>query len=334
MGPERRGQRGLAERTVSLRGTVALLAAFAAVWLIWGSTYLAIAWAVEGIPPLLMIGARCLLAGGVLYGWARWRGGPRPSSADWKAALVAGVLLFVTGQAVLAWSETRIPSGVASLLIATEVLFIAMLSWGAGRRAGATPSASRPTRASIAAILVGFTGVGLLVLPGGEESGSLDLLGAGAAVAASLSWSIGVFRAGKRAGIGSGQLAGMQLLAAGGVLAVVSTLLGDPWSVTAAMLTPRAVGAFLYLVVFGSIVAFGAYVWLLDRVGPARLSTHAYVNPLVAVLLGSALNAEPFGPRLVLATTVILGSVALLVRRPRGHAPAEVLEPRPRRAAA
>lgn len=305
---------------LSSRERLALVAAFGAVYVVWGSTYLAIAWAIETVPPLLMIGARCLAAGAVLYGWARLRGGPRATAADWRAAAVAGVLLFVTGQALLAWSETRIPSGAASLLIATEPLFIALLGWRGGRLTGTAGAA--PGAGALVAILVGFAGVGLLVLPGG--GGGLDVIGAAAAVLASFSWSVGVYRAGSRPSIGAGQMAGMQLLAASVVLLVVSAAAGDLARLPAGGPSLKSLAAFGYLVVLGSIVAFGAYVWLLARVGPARLSTHAYVNPLVAVVLGVALNAEPVGAGLVAATVLILGSVALLLGAGRRGAPRSV----------
>jgi drug/metabolite transporter (DMT)-like permease len=295
-------------------------AAFGAVWVIWGSTYLAIAWAVETIPPMLMIGVRCVVAGAALYGWARLRGGPRPRAEHWRDAALAGFLLFVTGQAVLAWAETRIPSGAASLLIATEPLFITLLAWRGGSATGS--AAAAPGLGGMLAILAGFAGVAVLALPG-VGGGGLDPLGAAAAVFASLSWSVGVFRAGSRSGISAGQTAGMQLLAAGVVLLAISALTGEMGAVPVAGASVRSLAALAYLVVFGSLVAFGAYVWLLDRVGAARLSTHAYVNPLVAVVLGSLLNREPVTAGLVGATALILGSVVMLLRprapaRPRG----------------
>ena len=332
VGPGSRHERRLEVVPVSARERVALLAAFGAVWFIWGSTYLAIAWAVASVPPLLMIGARCVIAGGALYAWARYRGAPRPSAADWRAAAAAGVLLFVTGQAVLAWSETRIASGAASLLIATEPMFIALIGWRGGRLAGGAGEPGRFTGAALAAIVVGFIGVAVLVLPGG--SGKLDLLGAAAAVIASLSWSLGVFRSGARPGIPSGQLAGMQLLASGAILLALSALLGDVARLPAGGPSPRAIAAFFYLVVMGSVVAYGAYVWLLGRVGPTRLSTHAYVNPLVAVVLGIALNGEPVSGALVLATLLILGSVAMLLSAARAPAAAAPTPAPPRRSPA
>lgn len=292
-----------------------VVAAFAAVYVVWGTTYLAIAWAVATIPPLLMIGARCLIAGGALYGWTRWRGGARPTSADWRAAGVAGVLLFVSGQAVLAWSETRIASGPAALLVATEPLFIAILGWRGGRLVGSSGRGPRPTGRTLAAVAVGFTGVGLMVLPGG--SGRLDVVGAAAALLASFSWSVGMLRARARPGLSAAQLAGMQLLAGGVVLAMVSWVTGEAASMSVGAITARSLLAFVYLVVFGSVVTYAAYVWLLDRVGPGRLSTHAYVNPVVAVAAGSLLGGEVVTGSLLWAMALILSSVAVLVRRER-----------------
>jgi len=292
-------------------------AAFGAVWFVWGSTYLAIAWGVESIPPLFMIGVRCVLAGAVLYGWARLRGGPRPTAQDWLAAARAGVLLFVTGQAVLAWAETRIPSGVASLLIAMEPLFITLLAWRGGAVTGAARSVLGLREAL--AIAAGFAGVALLVLPG-TGRGTLDPIGAAAVVVASLSWSVGVFRATPRQGMAAGQAAGMQLLVAGGTLLVLSASTGELPAILTGSPSLRSLAALGYLVAFGSIVTFGAYVWLLDRVGAARLSTHAYVNPVVAVVLGGVLNREPVTAGLVGGTVLILGSVVVLLRSGRQRA--------------
>lgn len=291
-----------------------MAAAFAAVYVIWGSTYLAIAWAVESIPPMLMIGSRCLLAGGILYAWSRLRDGARPRRADWWKALEGGVLLFVTGQAVLAWAETRIPSGAASLIVATEPLFVALLAWRGGWLTGGSQSSPGPT--AFLAVPLGFVGVAVLVLPGGGGDVGLDPLGASAAVVASLSWSVGILRSRPRPGIGPVRWAAMQLLAAGGVLLALSPLVEQPTSVIDAGLSTRAVLAFLYLVVLGSVVTFGAYVWLLERVGASRLSSHAYVNPLVAVALGVAVNDEPMHPAIVVAAVLILAAVALLLSTP------------------
>jgi len=303
-----------------VRGDAALVvAAFAAVWLVWGSTYLAIAWAVETIPPLAMIGGRCLLAGAVLYGWTRFRGGPRPTAVDWRAAALAGALMFVTGQAVLAWAETRIASGPAALLIATEPLFIVLLRWRGGRLVGAAGQGPRPGGRSVAALVGGFAGVGLMVLPGGDAR--LDALGAAATLFASASWCVGVFHARPRPGLSAVQVAGMQLLTAGAMLTGIALATGDAARLAATGPSARSLLAFGYLVVFGSLVTFSAYAWLLERVGPARLSTHAYVNPVVAVVLGGVLGGEVVTGPLVFALALILGSVAVLVREKEDREP-------------
>jgi len=282
---------------------VGVVAAFGAVWVIWGSTYLAIAWAIETIPPLLMVGIRCVAAGAVLYGWGRVRGGPRPRLADWRTAALSGFLLFVTGQALLAWAETRVPSGVASLLVATEPLFIALLSWRLGVRPGAR---------AVVALLAGFLGVGALLLPGSGRL-TLDPLATGAVVVAALSWAFGMLGAAARPGFGAAQTAGMQLLASGAMLLVLSVGLAGPGSLLTVTPSLRSLLALAYLVVLGSIVAFGAYVWLLGRVSPQLVATHAFVNPLVAVTIGAVLNREPITMGLLAAGAVIVGSVALLL---------------------
>lgn len=294
------------------RVEVGVIAAFGAVWIIWGSTYLAIAWAVETIPPLLMIGVRCVAAGAVLYGWGRVGGGPRPRLADWSGAARSGFLLFVTGQALLAWAETRVPSGVASLLVATEPLFIALLSWraaGTGRRA--------PSTYQVVAIVAGFVGVGGLLLPRTGRL-SLDPLATSAIVLAALSWSFGMLKAAARPGFGAAQTAGMQLLTAGGMLLALSVGVGRAGHLPLDAPSLRSLAALAYLVVLGSIVAFGAYVWLLGRVSPQLVATHAYVNPLVAVAIGATLNHEPVTAGLVAAGALVVGSVALLLRASPG----------------
>ncbi|MQA89445.1 MAG: EamA family transporter [Gemmatimonas sp.] len=313
---ENMGQPGAPE--TSMRGPdrrerILVVAAFAAVYIVWGSTYLAIAWAVETIPPFMMIGARCLIAGAVLYGWTRWRGGRRPTIGEWGEAAVAGTLLFVTGQALLAWAETRIASGPAALLVATEPLFIVLLAWHGGRLVGAGRAGTRPARRTIGALLIGFAGVGTMVLPGAGDR--LDGAGAAVALLASLSWSVGMFRTRAVPGRSPAQLAGMQLLMAGLVLGVVTLVAGETSALPEGGPSPRSLLAFGYLVVFGSVVTFGAYVWLLERVGPLRLSTHAYVNPLVALALGAGLGGEVMTGSLVVAMTLILGSVVVLVRK-------------------
>jgi drug/metabolite transporter (DMT)-like permease len=313
--PERR----LEVDAVSSDGRLGIIAAFGAIWFVWGSTYLAIAWGVETIPPFLMIGVRCVTAGALMYGWARARGGARPRAADWRQAAVTGVLLFVTGQALLAWAETRLPSGVTALLIATEPLFVAVLPWLARR--APTPEASTGL-----ALATGFVGVGALMLPG-SGSFPLDPLAMGAVVLTALSWSVGMLRAAPPPGFSAVQSAGMQLLTGGVVLLALSLVSGEPAALPSEGPSVRSLAAVAYLIVFGSIVGYGAYVWLLGRVSAQMVSTHGYINPLVAVALGATLNEEPVTADMGVAAVLILGSVALLLRARAAPARPLVEEP-------
>lgn len=288
-----------------VRDRALLVAAFGAVYVIWGSTYLAIAWAVATIPPLTMIAARCLLAGGVLYALSRARAG-RPSAVEWRRALLAGVLLFVTGQAMLAWGETRVASGPAALLIASEPMFVALLGWGL-KRTGA------PTRAVWLALAAGFVGVAVMMAPG--RLGGVDAVGALVIVVAALSWSLGMFFATPARDRSPVQTAAMQLIGGGAALVVVAAATGDLGSLDPGGVSGRSLASFLYLVVFGSLITYSAYVWLLRRVGPGRLSSHGYVNPMVAVAFGALLAGESITPAVVLASLLILSSVVVLVRR-------------------
>ncbi|HUF12576.1 MAG TPA: EamA family transporter [Longimicrobiales bacterium] len=296
---------GLGVPASVVRDRALLVAAFGAVYVIWGSTYLAIAWAVATIPPLTMIAARCLVAGGVLYAVSRARAG-RPSAVEWRRALVAGVLLFVTGQAMLAWGETRVASGPAALLIASEPMFVALLGWGL-KRSGA------PTRAVWLALAVGFVGVAVMMAPG--RLGGVDAVGALVIVVAALSWSLGMFFATPARDGSPVQTAAMQLIGGGAALVVVAAATGDLGSLDPGGVSGRSLASFLYLVVFGSLITYSAYIWLLRRVGPGRLSSHGYVNPMVAVAFGAMLAGESITPAVVLASLLILSSVVVLVRR-------------------
>ncbi|HSJ16278.1 MAG TPA: EamA family transporter [Longimicrobiales bacterium] len=290
-------------------------AAFFAIYVVWGSTYLAIAVAVEEIPPLLMMGARSVLAGALLYGGARLRGAPAPGAGDWLAAARVGALFFVMGHGLLAWSETRVPSGVAAVLIATEPLFIVLLGWRGGRLV-ARSQGQRPGLAVLLALLLGLGGVAVLTLPG--TAAAIDPAGAAGLLIASFAWSVGTFHVPRTGSPFRG--AGMQLLAGGGMLLLLSTLLGEGrgWDPGAVGLEPLlAVG---YLVTFGSVVAFGAYIWLLRRVSAARVASHTYVNPLIAVALGSWLGGEELGGRVLLAAGMVVTAVLLLVQRARQRA--------------
>lgn len=285
-----------------------LYAAFLAIWLIWGSTYLAIEVAIETIPPLFMIGVRCVVSGLVLYAFARTRGAPQALRVDWMHAALAGALLFLGGQGVLAWAEQRVESGSAALLNATIPMFVVLLGLRASRlKQGRI---EWPAPAVLAGLMLGLIGVALTV---GSGNTGVDVLGAAALLFASFSWAAGVYRAGGVTERWPVRRAGMQLLAGGVALMIVSVVTGemttfDPFAVTA-----DSVLALAYLIVFGSLLAFSAFVWLLGRVDPARVASHAYVNPIVAVILGVVIGGEVLTANLIMGGMLIVFAVAMIV---------------------
>ncbi|HEX9945667.1 MAG TPA: EamA family transporter [Thermoanaerobaculia bacterium] len=293
----------------TLRASVLKVAlALGAVYLIWGSTYLAIRFAIETIPPFLMAGARYLTAGALLYGWARWRGAPRPRLVHWRSAVLIGAFLLLAGNGGVVWSEQRIDSGLTALLISTEPLWIVLLVWlRTGRR--------RPDARVLAGLALGFAGLVMLVRP--SPSGGVDPLGAAVLLGASMSWAWGSMY-GQRAPLPSSPLAatGMQMLGGGALLLLASLVTGEPARFVPAAVSLRSWLCLAYLIVFGALVAFTAYSWLLRVAPPVLVSTYAYVNPVVAVILGWALAGEPLTAGTLGAAAVILTGVALISSAP------------------
>jgi drug/metabolite transporter (DMT)-like permease len=302
-----------------------VIAAFAAIYLIWGSTYLAIRFAIETLPPLIMAGVRFLIAGGLLYGWTRLSGTPRPTAVNWKAAGLVGALLL-GGNGAVTWAEQWVPSGLAALLIATVPLWMVLLAWLRG--------GERPTAGVAGGLALGLAGIILLIGPGELLGGShIDPVGALAILLGSVSWAAGSLYA-RRAPMPRAPLlgTGMEMLAGGALLLLAGFATGEGAQLHLEALSLRSALAFGYLVVFGSIVAFSAYVWLLRVVSPARVSTYSYVNPVVAVFLGWALASEPITPLTLVAAAVIVTAVALIVMqqaRGRTQPTKEVAPPEP-----
>jgi drug/metabolite transporter (DMT)-like permease len=315
----RRSWREMCARSLSRRGEqpsrLLVVVAFAAVYLIWGSTYLAIRFAIQTLPPFLMAGSRFVIAGTALVLWARAKGVARPTRAELRSACVVGALLFLGGNGGVVWSEQYVASGVAALFVATEPLWIVLLGWA--RRGG-----SRPTARVSAGLLLGFAGVWLLVASGVSAGGAggRGLIATVALLAASVSWAVGsLYSAHAPLPPSSLLSAGIQMLAGGVLMLATGTLAGEWKSFDPAAVSAVSVGAMLYLIVCGALVAFTAYSWLLRRVAPARAATYAYVNPLVAVFLGWALAGEQLTARTLLAASVITASVVIIVtRRPAG----------------
>ena len=299
--------------------TAALVAAFAAIYLIWGSTYLAIRYAVETFPPLLMMGIRHVSAGAILYGWSRWRGVPSPTWREWVHPALIGTLLFVGGHGSLAWAEQRVPSGIAALLVATLPMWIVVLARMKGTE-------RRLSGRAWAGLVLGFIGVGVLFGPDAwRHNQELNLLSSGAVLFGTFIWAAGtIYMRSVKMPESAVISSGMQMFAGGISLVIAATLTGETSRFHLAAVTGRSWLALGYLIVFGSIIAFTAYSWLHTVASPSRVSTYAYVNPVVAVLIGWALASEPIGIFTVLAMVIILVGVGLVNAGHRDeHAPAQ-----------
>jgi drug/metabolite transporter (DMT)-like permease len=281
--------------------------AFAAVYLIWGSTYISIRFAIQTIPPFLMAGSRFLIAGSILFGTAAIMGTKLPTRRQWKPAAILGALLLLGGNGGVVWAEQRIPSGLAALLIASEPLWIVVLDW-------LRPGGVRPGSRVMIGLLAGFAGTSILVGSGSASgSGHVDLIGAAVLLVASLSWASGSLYS-RSVRISSSPLmaAGMQMLAGGALLLLLGLFRGEASRLDPGAISLKSVVSVAYLIVFGAVVGFTAYSWLLKVTTPVLASTYAYVNPIVAVLLGWALAGEQVGMRTAIAAGVIVSAVVLI----------------------
>ncbi len=293
-----------------------VIAAFAAVYLIWGSTYYGIAVSIETIPPFLMAGVRFLVAGGILYSWARLKGATAPARIHWRSAAILGALLLLAGNGGVTWAEQTLPSSIAALLVAMVPLWIVLLDW-------LRPGGVRPTNQVAGGVALGFAGIVLLVAPWETTDASINLLGAAVITAGSLMWAAGSLY-GRDAARPSSLLlfTGMQMLAGAAMLTVLGTVTGEWARLDVSAISGRSLAALVYLIVAGAIVAYTAYVWLLKVAPAARVSTYAYVNPAVAIFIGWALGDEPLTPRTLLAAAIIIAAVVLITTfRARGQKP-------------
>jgi len=295
---------------------VKVVLAFAVVYIIWGSTYLAIKFAIQTIPPLLMAGTRFLVAGSILYAFMRARGTPAPPRDTWPPAAGVGALLLLGGNGALVWSEQRVPTGLAAILLATIPLWLVLLD--ALRKDGA-----RLTGRVAAGLAVGLAGIGILVGPAKLWGSSrVDLLGAGVLVFGACFWAVGSLRSrGANLPPSPFLAAAMEMLAGGVMLIVVGLCFGEGGDLRWHAISWRSAAGLFYLIGFGSLAGFTAYIWLLGVVSTARLATYAYVNPVVAVFLGWAFLYEPLSAREILATATIVSAVALILFHPTRSMP-------------
>ena len=278
------------------------------VYVIWGTTYLAIRVVNETMPPLLSAGVRFVIAGAALYLWAIRRGdrqGDHPTMRQWRSALIVGALLLVGGNGGVVWAERTVPSGVVALIIALVPLWMALFDRITLRR----PLGGR----TVVGLVLGFAGTALLVGQG-VDAGSFDLRGAMFAFGASIAWATGSLYSRnaplpKRPFVGNG----MQQLLGGALLLLVGTLVGELGSIDIDEFSRASLLALGYLIVFGSLIAFTAYLWLLRSARTTLVATYAYVTPVVAVFLGWLILDEPVGLRTIVAAAVIVIAVALIV---------------------
>lgn len=302
--------------------------AFAAVYLFWGSTFLAIRFAIDTLPPFLMAGTRFLIAGTILFTWAAISGERiRAALSQWPKALLLGGLLLLCGNGGVTWAEKYLATGLAALLTASEPLWVVMLNWVLTRR--------RPNARVLLGVFIGLIGVALLVSDGVtrvDASSSMELVSAGVVLFAAFSWAAGSVYANHRPIKASTSMAsGMQMLGGGLLLMVLALVVGDHNRFSMANASWLSLGAVCYLIVFGALVGFTAYSWLLRNVTPARAATYAYVNPVVAVFLGWLVASEPLTVRMLMAAAVIVVSVVLITtfgsERTTSTAPDAVHEP-------
>jgi drug/metabolite transporter (DMT)-like permease len=285
--------------------------AFAAVYIIWGSTYLAIAIGIESFPPLLLPAARHLMAGLILYPVLRWKTGIRPTPTQWRTAIITGLLLLLIGNGGVCLSERTVPSGVAALLVAMVSFWMVLLDW-------LRPGGMRPLPRVVASLVLGFGGLVLLVGPahlGGSER--VNPIGAGILLVASFAWACGSIYS-KHGDLPQSPLLGvaMQSIAGGAALWVVGLLAGEGRQLHLGAVSVRSWIALAYLMVFGSGLGFTAYVYLLKKSSAARVGTYAFVNPVVALFLGWLGAGEAITLRTALAAAVILTAVLLVITAP------------------
>ena len=292
-----------------------VLLAFAVIYFVWGSTFLAIRVGVREVPPFLLAGMRFLVAGLVLYGWMRARGTPSPTAREWRAASILAVLIFVFDYGLLFWAERRVPSGIAAVMMATIPVFMALAEIVFLRT-------QRLTLRLGLALLLGIGGVAVLVghtMSLGEAP--IDTAGACALIFAALSWSIAASLSRKLPlPAAKAMSSGAQMLAGGVFLTLTAALLGEFRGFHVQAVSRGAWLALAYLIVAGSILGFTAYVWLIHHESPTKVGTYAYVNPVVAVLVGYFLGGEAIGPRTIVGTLLVLVSVVVITTTPKREA--------------
>jgi drug/metabolite transporter (DMT)-like permease len=307
------------------RATTLILVAFAAVYVVWGSTYLAIRIGIESFPPLILAGLRHVTTGLLLYPILRRKTGIKPTPANWRTAVFAGALLLFVGNGGVSLAELTVPSGITALLVATVSLWLVIVDW-------LRPGGVKPVPRVAIGLLLGFAGLALLVGPahlGGSER--VDPRGAAVLVVASFAWACGSLYS-KHGGMPSSPMLGvaMQSFAGGAILLITALFAGEFRGLHLGAISPRSWLALAYLVVFGSGIGFSAYIYILQKSTAARVATYAFVNPVVALFLGWLIAGETISLRTVAAAAVILTAVILVITAPhRTPTPVRAVVPTP-----
>jgi len=283
-----------------------IILALIAVYLFWGGTYLGMKFAIETIPPFIMAGIRFTLAGGILYIIFRIKGGQRPSLVEWKNPCLVGAMLLLGGNGVVAWAEQQVPSSIASVLIATVPLWIITFSCVGERK--------KPSIGSIIGIILGLCGISILVWnSNGTSSHATNVFGMVAIIFAAFSWSAGSMYS-RKAKMPSSPLlsTGLQMISGGILLLIAAAFHGDYSGFEPTKISLNSWIAMGYLVIFGSLIAFSAYIWLLNNIEPSIVSTHAFVNPIVAVFLGWLFAGEIIEVNALIAAVLIILAVVVI----------------------
>lgn len=286
--------------------------AFAIIYFVWGSTFLAIRVGVREVPPFLLASMRFVIAGAALYAWMRAKGTSSPTRREWSSATLLAVLIFVGDYGLVFWAERRVPSGITAVMLATIPVFMALGEIIILRT-------QRLTARLGLALLMGMAGVAVLVGLGASSSeATIDRAGAGALIVAALSWSVAAPLTRKLALPSSKAMSsGAQMLVGGILLMLTAATLGEFRGFHVQTVSRDAWLALAYLIVAGSIVAFTAYVWLIHHESPTKVGTYAYVNPVIAVLVGYFFAGEKLGPRTIAGTMLVLASVVVITTAPK-----------------
>jgi drug/metabolite transporter (DMT)-like permease len=299
---------------------IRIIIAFVALYLVWGSTYLGIRFAIESIPPFLMAGARFLLAGVIMFAIAWSQGAYKSSWANWRVSLVVGACLLLAGNGGVTISEQYIDTGLAALIVAIVPIYIVILSW-------ATGMAPRPAPIVWLGLVGGFVGVGILLGPAlrfSSNGGRHPAIGMSILLVSSFIWSAGSLYSRSAKHAASPFLTAAQQMLCGGLLLLLAGIVtGEMRRFHPGSISILSLASFVYLVIIGAVVGYTAYIWLLRHCDPAKVATYAYVNPIVAVLLGAAFAGETVTLRVVIAAALIIGSVAIVIKAQQLKARAE-----------